>query len=242
MLENVMTGSATTTQAEQPHDNNHEQRPRRITTTTHTEMQQNTKKDTMKMIKKKISKNEERRQRIASILRYIRGLKITTSSSVVVVRGVWLLFCTVVVDVLESFGRVFDHLSADSSRVGRLFLFSGVVEFLHRERLHCLLVLFVFVFVFVQLFVDFCERIRNFLSVEFDVAGSVSHVRHKDFLSSGRRSTLSTRAGAQHRHRNTDPFVQHPSCTTSVTSYRGTVHTATHKTLRTATNIGAHGR
>ena len=52
---------------------------------------------------------------------------------------------------LESSGKVFDHLGVDSSRVGRssFQLVDGAVEFLHREWLHCVLVLFVPVIVFV---------------------------------------------------------------------------------------------
>ena len=61
-----------------------------------------------------------------------------------VVQWYWVLF--------ESSGGVFDHLGVDSSRVGRFSSFQlvdGVVEFLHRGRLHCVLVLFVLVLVFV---------------------------------------------------------------------------------------------
>ena len=67
----------------------------------------------------------------------------------------WMpLFVQMVVSVFESCGRVIDHLSVDTSRVC-LFSFVNLVdvvaEFLHRERLHCLLLLRVLVFVFVCL-------------------------------------------------------------------------------------------
>ena len=55
----------------------------------------------------------------------------------------------------ESFGEVFDHFSVDSSRVGRCSshkLVDGVVEFLHREWLHRVLVLLLIVLVFVIVF------------------------------------------------------------------------------------------
>ena len=58
---------------------------------------------------------------------------------------------------VESSGRVFDHLSVDSSRVCRFSSFKlvdGAVEFLHRERLHCVLVLLVLVLVFAFVFLS----------------------------------------------------------------------------------------
>ena len=54
--------------------------------------------------------------------------------------------------LFESSCRIFDHLGVDSSRVcsfASFMLVGGVVEFLHRERLHCVLVLFVLILVFV---------------------------------------------------------------------------------------------
>ena len=56
----------------------------------------------------------------------------------------------------ESSGKIFDHLGVDSTRVDRFSSFqlvSGVVEFLHREWFHCVLVLFTLVLVFVFVFV-----------------------------------------------------------------------------------------
>ena len=53
--------------------------------------------------------------------------------------------------IVGAFGTVLEHLGVDTSRVGRFSSFQlvgGVVEFLHREWLHCVLVLFVLVLVF----------------------------------------------------------------------------------------------
>ena len=54
------------------------------------------------------------------------------------------LYCRFAGVFFESSGGVFDHLGVDSSRVGRFSFFKfvdGVIEFLHRVLLHCLLVL-----------------------------------------------------------------------------------------------------
>ena len=53
---------------------------------------------------------------------------------------------------MKSSGREFDHLRVNPSSVCSFASFEldeGVVEFLHRERLHCVLVLLIMVFVFV---------------------------------------------------------------------------------------------
>ena len=54
--------------------------------------------------------------------------------------------------VFEPSVGVFDHHCVDSSRVRSFASFEsigGVAEFLHRERLHCVLVLLVIVLMFV---------------------------------------------------------------------------------------------
>ena len=81
-----------------------------------------------------------------------------------------------------------------SAALPLLELVDGVVEFLHRERLHCVLVLLVLVLVFVflclrrrraELLVELCEHVHNVLSVICVAASFILHVCDEDFLASG---------------------------------------------------------
>ena len=81
-----------------------------------------------------------------------------------------------------------------SAALPLLVLVDGVVEFLHRERLHRVLMLLVLVLVFVfvrlrrsraELLVELCEHVHNVLSVICVAASFILHVCDEHFLASG---------------------------------------------------------